>query len=103
LERLKITNLSYEDVEITTPIESTVIYLDPPYFNTKKYQNKICHDTLYEWIRNSPYKIYISSYDMPFEVVAEFEHRSKLSATANNKVIEKLFCNKTDKHLGLLF
>jgi len=103
LQQLEITNLSYEDVEIKTPIESTIIYLDPPYFNTAKYQEIICHDTLYDWITNSPYKIYISSYDMPFEVVAELEHRSTLSATANNKVVEKLFCNQKEKHLGRLF
>ena len=31
LERLQIQNKSFEEVIIETPIEETVIYLDPPY------------------------------------------------------------------------
>jgi 16S rRNA G966 N2-methylase RsmD len=92
---LKITNLSYDQVNITTPLEETIIYLDPPYENTKKYEKTINHKKLKEWIRNSPYKIYISSYNFDgFREVASFEHRSRLSATANNKVTERLFVNK---------
>ena len=104
LERLTITNKSYEDVEINTPIDETVIYLDPPYQGTEKYQHDIDFEKLYDYIRNSPCKIYISSYDMPFECVAEFEHRSTLSSTNNNKkVIEKLFCNQKEKIQTRLF
>lgn len=103
VENLSISNLSYEDVIINTPISETIIYLDPPYQNTAKYKHDIDFDKLFDYIENSPYKIYISSYDMPFEVVAEFEHRSTLSATANNKVIEKLFCNQKEIYLDRLF
>ena len=103
IESLSISNKSYNEVEITTPADETIIYLDPPYKDTAKYQKNIDFDKLYEYIRNSPYKIYISGYDMPFEVVEEFEHRSTLSATANNKVIEKLFCNREEIYLDRLF
>jgi site-specific DNA-adenine methylase len=96
IQQLIISNLSYEDVKITTSVEETIIYLDPPYKNTVKYQYDIDHEKLYEYIRNSPYKIYISSYDMPFPIVKEFEHRCTLSATANNRVIERLFCNREE-------
>lgn len=93
LERLEISNLSYEQVKITTPIHETVIYLDPPYKGTEKYQHDISHDDLLAWIKSSPYKIYLSSYEFDglFECLS-MKHRSTLSATANNKVEEKLFC-----------
>jgi len=96
LQGLNITNLSFENVKIETPIDETIIYIDPPYFNTGEYKEKVCHKTLLEYIKNSPYKVYISSYDMPFNEVASWEHRSTLSSTANNKVYEKLYCNKEE-------
>jgi len=96
LQRLEISNLSYDEVEINTPIDETIIYLDPPYANTAKYQKDIDHDKLKEYIHNSPYKIYLSSYENVYDMhlVEEYKHRSSLSATANNEVVEKLFCNK---------
>ncbi|WP_295667884.1 hypothetical protein, partial [uncultured Mucilaginibacter sp.] len=79
--------------KILTPPSETVIYLDPPYLGTAQYQNKICHNALYEYINSSPYKIYLSSYDAPYESVMEIAHRSTLSPTNNSKkTIEKLYC-----------
>jgi site-specific DNA-adenine methylase len=92
--KLNISNLSYENVNIITPISETVIYLDPPYQGTGTYQNKIDYDKFHKWVKNNPYKIYISEYNAPFKEVLSFEHRTKMSATTNNKVIEKLYCNK---------
>jgi len=89
-----ISNLSYEKVEINTPVEETIIYLDPPYQNTYQYQNDIDHEKLWEWVRNCPYKVYISSYEAPFEEVLSMEHRTTVAQKANNKVVEKLFVNK---------
>ena len=94
LDGLAILNQSFDEVEITTPINETVIYLDPPYFNTAKYQEAVCYDALKKYIDESPYKIYLSSYEYDMPVVAEFEHRSTLRATAKNKVIERLYCNQ---------
>jgi site-specific DNA-adenine methylase len=95
VEQLTISNKSYLDVEINTPIEETIIYLDPPYFNTKKYQEDICHKELMGYIKQSPYKIYVSSYEFDLPEIWSKHKRCTLSATANsNKVIEKLFCNR---------
>jgi ABC-type sugar transport system ATPase subunit len=58
---------------------------------------KVNHADFYEWLRNHPQRVYISSYAMPedFKCVAEWEHRSTLSGANNDKaVIEKLFVNK---------
>lgn len=95
LGQLEISCASYLDVLINTPINETVIYLDPPYFQTEKYQHEICHKQLYDFIKSSPYKIYMSSYESDLTCVAEFAHRSTLSSTNNSKqVTEKLFCNR---------
>lgn len=103
LQRLNILNLNAFDVEITTPINETIIYLDPPYKNTKKYQEDVAHDELYEYINKSPYKIYMNSYEAPYQCVFALNHRCKLSAIANNKVVEKLFCNRKELTKGALF
>ena len=103
LGQLDILNKSAFDVLISTPVNETVIYLDPPYKNTGEYAEKMCHDELGEYIASSPYTIYVSSYEFDLPCVAEYEHRSTLSATANNKVIEKLFCNKPKARIDGLF
>lgn len=95
LQQLELTNLSFEEVIIDTPVDEAIIYLDPPYINTAKYAEDLNHDKLYEWIKNSPYKIYLSSYESELECVAEFEHRTTLSGVkSNGKTLEKLFVNK---------
>jgi len=96
LQRLQITNKSYEQIEITTLPKETIIYLDPPYEDTAKYNKGICHKEFYAWVDTlieKGFKVYISSYKCPLPCILELEHRSTLSATANNKVTEKLFCN----------
>ncbi len=92
---LRISNKSYLDVKIKTPIEKTIIYLDPPYVNTATYQKDISHETLREYIDKSPYKIYVSSYEFDgLDIVLEKEHMTLLSATSNKKTKEILFTNK---------
>jgi len=94
LKNLEISNQSAFDVKINTPIEETIIYLDPPYIKTGQYKEKLNHDELYEYIENSPYKIYMSSYESHLPSVFQINHRSTLSAKNNNKkVVEKLFTN----------
>lgn len=95
--KLDLLNKSYDVVEINTPIEDTVIYLDPPYKGTGKYKYDINHKKLKEYIKKSPYKIYVSGYDNVYDLnlVTSFNHRSTLSGINNNKkVIENLYCNK---------
>ena len=104
IQQLIITNLSYEQVEINTPTDETIIYLDPPYKSTAKYQKELDHDKLLEWVKNSPYKIYVSSYEYDLPCVHEIKHSSTLSATNNSKkVIEKIFCNRPEHVNNKLF
>lgn len=95
LQNLQLSSLDYKAVPIDTPPDQTIIYLDPPYAGTAKYKKGVCHDELLDWILASPYTIYVSSYEFDgLQEVAAFSHRSTLSATANNKVTERLFCNR---------
>ena len=97
LQQLDIFNQSAFDVVIDTPIEETIIYLDPPYKSTEKYQEEVCHDELKRYIENSPYTVYLSSYEFDLPVAHTMKHRSTLNGTKNNAVVEKLFCNKTEQ------
>jgi len=92
------TNLSYEQVEIATPVGETVIYCDPPYESTGTYQHELEHNVFYEWVKSHKYKVYVSSYEAPLYEVHGWKHRSILSATNNNKrVTEKLYCNRQER------
>jgi len=90
------SNLSYEQVDITTPIAETVVYCDPPYQGAAEYQRGgFDHEAFFDWCRSSPYKIYISEYNAPFPLVIEWTKRSILSATNKSKVVtEKLYTNR---------
>lgn len=103
--KLEIKNLSFDEVQIQTPPNETIIYLDPPYNEKAQYQVKLNYDVLLNWIEKSPYKIYVSSYEFKeLNECLSLEHRCTLSQTSNNSVKEKLFCNKIEnKKLPLLF
>jgi len=105
LERLEIFNKSYNEIEINTPVNETVIYCDPPYYGTGKYKEKsFCHDEFYRWVSENPYKIYVSEYQSPIFEVNRWVHRSTLSATNNSKyTTEILFCNRDDDLRQYLF
>ena len=92
LKKIELSNKSYEDIVVDA---GAVIYLDPPYKNTNKYNDDINHEELYNYIRNHQNKIYMSEYDAPFNCVWSMKKIVTLSST-NNKLnkIEKLFTNK---------
>lgn len=96
LQQLVIQNKSYDEVIIDTPIEETIIYLDPPYQNAGWYNDLIDFTELKKWILNCPYKIYMSEYACDYlREVFSIEKRVTLSPTRSNlKKMEKLFTNK---------
>lgn len=94
LERLKFTHCSYEELQVFAA-EKTVIYIDPPYKGTAKYQKDLNHDDLWNWVKKQSVPVFISEYEAPFQCVSEFAHISTLSATNKKKrVVEKLFLHK---------
>jgi site-specific DNA-adenine methylase len=103
LERLEqlpaftITNLDFQDVKIETPLEETIIYLDPPYRGTAEYKESALFDDIDNYFRNSPYTCFMSEYNAPFESVLEIRKESLMNNSNLNErkyVIEKLYWNK---------
>jgi len=101
LERLQpvfsTTNLSYKDVKINTPIDETIIYLDPPYRNTKKYIEGIHFDykELDQWFLDNKYTCFMSEYNAPHTVIFQIDKLSLLDNSKEKKKVakEKLFWN----------
>lgn len=100
LERLPvftITNLDFADVKITTPPEEIIIYLDPPYRNTREYKEKFDYARVDEYFKQSPYSCFMSEYNAPFKSILEIKKESLLNNSNIDKrkfVIEKLFWNE---------
>lgn len=95
LERLETSTLDYRSVEIKP---NSVVYCDPPYAtNSSKEYYGVIFDTsaFWEWVMTRDFPVFVSEYKAPegVQCIAEFEHRSTISATMNNKVLEKLFWN----------
>jgi len=94
-QKITFTNLDYRDVKITTPIEETIVYLDPPYRGTAKYIEGLNYDNLDKWFLELPYLAFMSEYTAPFQSIYGIETRSTLSSSSNNcKKIEKLYINR---------
>ena len=94
LESLQQFSTDYAEIEIK---KDSVIYCDIPYKGADGY-NGIDFDykRFYSWCKNQTELCFISSYEMleDFIPIAEFPHRSILSATKNKPVIEKVFIPK---------
>ena len=92
LERLEITNKSYEEYEYE---EGDVVYIDPPYENTIGYnKEEFNHQKFYDWVASREYEVYFSSYEISdtkrFKKVWCKEKRSLMggaSDTYNNEYI----------------
>lgn len=79
-------------------LENAVIYMDPPYLNTKKYDGqKFDHEEFYGFCRKAAEKnhIFISEYYMPddFKCVWQKERKvlQKSDRTTGDVAVEKLF------------
>ena len=98
VQRLEQFSTDYQNVNI---YKDSVIYCDIPYENTNVYtldkKQNFDFERFYSWCEKQTEPVFISSYKMPedrFVCIATFEHRSILSAKANNKVLEKVFIPK---------
>ena len=91
------SNLSYKDVKINTPIEETIIYLDPPYRNTQKYieGKDFDYKELDQWFLDNKYTCFMSEYNAPHKVIFEIDKLSLLDNSKEKKKVvkEKLFWN----------
>lgn len=97
LERLQRLNMDYRDLPLP---DGCVVYCDPPYAGTNGYglhKSAFDHDAFWDWARRCEVPLFVSEYTAPkdFVPIAEFPHRSRLSATANNSVTERLFVHES--------
>ena len=101
LERLKISKSDYQDIKIK---ENALIYCDIPYKNTDKYECEFDYERFYLWAEAQSEPVIISEYAMPknrFICIAQKEKTVTLSATATNKMVEKLFVPKIQLEKGI--
>jgi len=93
--KLLIHNECMFKLNITTPEETTVIYIDPPYENTWEYSNKMNHISLTEYVKNSKFKIYLSGYENKhLNQVYEIQKQCSVRTNAHTVVTERLFVNR---------
>jgi len=95
-DRLTITNLSYDDVDIK---KNSVVYCDIPYFNTGEYKNIFDHKKFFEWAATRKFPVFISEYeidDKRFKCIYEIDRLIKLAGKGAMKIDgkkERLFWN----------
>lgn len=88
-----IQNKDFLDVEIKTPIDQTIVYLDPPYRGTTKYEVGVDYDTLDNYFKKSKFTCFMSEYNAPHKEVFSLEKRSLLNQSKGDNVIERLYWN----------
>jgi site-specific DNA-adenine methylase len=96
IDNIKLFNLDYKEVQIETPKNETIVYLDPPYRNTAGYIEGLCHNELDDYFKSLKYKAFMSEYEAPFKSVLEIKKAQLMNNTKEKKTyaIEKLFVNQ---------
>ena len=102
LQSLQLSNSSYENVKI---YKDSVVYLDPPYFDTNPYgddkSNNFDYEKFYKWALQQKELVIISEYNMPddFICIDAIEKSVLLNSGASKKAVEKLFIPKHQREL----
>lgn len=79
-KELKGTVFTYDSYDRVELPRNSVIYCDPPYASTKKYESDFDSEKFFEWVREMTakgYKIFISEYDAPSDFVCIWEKDKK--------------------------
>ena len=97
LERLERLEMDYRDVQLP---DGCVVYCDPPYAGTDGYglhKSAFDQEAFWNWARKCERLLFISEYSAPvdFVPIMEVPHRSRLNATTNNSVTERLFVHES--------
>lgn len=86
LKGVEFTNTSFTNLDIT---ENSIIYCDPPYEETTKYNNKFDHILFWDWVRTKSKqgnKVYISEYNAPNDFVCLWQKDAKSTFSAKGVV-----------------
>ena len=97
LQSLESLEMDYRDVQLP---DGCVVYCDPPYAGTNGYglhKSAFDQEAFWNWARKCERLLFISEYSAPvdFVPIVELPHRSRLSATTNNSVTERLFVHES--------
>ena len=88
---MDIFNIDYSEFD--------VVYFDIPYKGTNKYDFVFDHNKFYEMFLNLKKPAFLSEYDAPFTLVAQFDKCQKMAAavgsTGKKEGLEKLYFNGT--------
>ena len=91
LEQIDIFNIDYSEFD--------VVYFDIPYKGTNKYDFIFDHNKFYEMFLNLKKPAFLSEYDAPFTLVAQFDKCQNMAAaigsTGKKEGLEKLYFNGT--------
>lgn len=88
---VEFVHSSYDDLTIP---DKSIIYCDPPYEGTTKYNDGMDHEKFWQWCRNqkeSGHEIFISEYKAPEDFKMVWEMESTNGTGKRRKAIEKLF------------
>lgn len=99
---LETTTFLYDTYSNFVPNENDIVYCDPPYASTKKYETDFDNVAFWKWVRRNEHlakKMYISEYDAPsdFETIWQMEKKDSLGRQKGKKQnikVEKLFILK---------
>jgi site-specific DNA-adenine methylase len=105
-ERLSLSSVDWKfayDFINKSVLENSIIYCDPPYQDTKQYQfgNGFDYDEFWNWFRECPYPVYVSSYKAPDDIKPlnfDFKHSlldngKQGSGKKKNLVTENIYWN----------
>jgi DNA adenine methylase len=92
-QQIEFASFDYRDYEHE---EGDVVYCDPPYAGTGKYDKRdFDHEAFYDWVRTRDFPVYFSEYNAPddFACVWEKGVPKKMAGgkTAKQKATEHLF------------
>ena len=93
---IEFTETDYMDYQHE---EGDVVYCDPPYIGTAKYDGReFDHEAFWEWVRTRDYPVYVSEYTAPddFTCIWEKEVSKKMAGgrSAKQKATEHLYIHR---------
>jgi DNA adenine methylase len=97
LKGIKFYNCDYKDLVIP---QNSIVYCDPPYFGTTKYNSSINHEEFWKWVRQlskNGNSCFVSEYSAPddFDCIWEKKVNNTLvKNTGSKQGVEKLFVYK---------
>ena len=97
-DKIQFIHSNYKDLN---PV-GRLVYCDPPYASTKKYETDFDNDAFWKWAREASKKVkklYVSEYDAPddFECIWQMKKKDSLGrkkGKKQNTKVEKLFVYK---------